>query len=168
MEDIVKGKIIWKFGDHFNSDLIVGSKYIQERDPEVLRKACLADFDPEFSQKVTPGDVMIAGRNFGYGHPHGQGLTSLRQVGISALIAESFYPVWYRMAISSAFPVLTCPDIAKKADVGDKLEANFKTGDVKNVTTGETIKAEPLSPFLREIMDMGGMAAYIREKISTG
>ena len=104
MEEKIQGKTVWKFGDNFNADLIVGSKYIAESNAEVLGEVCLRDFDPEFAKRVQAGDVMIAGKNFGYGHPHQQGIVSLKKVGVAALVAESFYPLWYRMAIFYAFP----------------------------------------------------------------
>jgi len=71
----------------------------------VLGKVCLADYDPEFVRKVRPGDIMIAGRNFGFGHPHQQGLQSLIKVGIAGFVAESYYPNWHRMAVSFGFPI---------------------------------------------------------------
>jgi 3-isopropylmalate/(R)-2-methylmalate dehydratase small subunit len=165
MNDI-KGRIIWKFGDHFNADLIVGSKYIAERDPEVLGKVCLADYDPEFVSKVRPGDIMIAGRNFGFGHPHQQGLQSLIKVGIACFVAESYYPNWYRMSVSFGFPAIVCPDITKKASVGQELDINFTSGEIKNLTTGETIKGEPYPPYLMEIIEAGGLIQHLIKQLT--
>ncbi len=122
MINIVRSKIVWKFGDYFNADLIVPAKYRYEYDPDVLAKVCLADYDPEFPRKVTPGNIIIAGRSFGYGHPHPTGIHAFQKLGIGVLIAESFAPVWYRVAIAVAFPVLNCPDITRKADLGHLLE----------------------------------------------
>ena len=79
----------------------MGSKYIAEKDPEILGEVCLRDYDPEFVNRVQPGDIMIAGKNFGYGHPHQQGIVSLKKKGVAALIAESFYPLWYVSRIAS-------------------------------------------------------------------
>lgn len=168
MKNVVKGKVLWKFGNDFNADLIVPSEYMLGEDPEVLAKVCLADYDPEFSKRVTPSDILIAGQNFGYGHPHPAGLLAFLGLEIGILIAESFAPAWYRGAISAAFPVLTCPGITKKADVGHQLETNLKTGKVKNLSTGDTINAEPIHPILMEIIDAGGMPAYAEMRLKVG
>jgi 3-isopropylmalate/(R)-2-methylmalate dehydratase small subunit len=164
METLLKGKVIWKFGDNFNADLIVGSKYIEERDPEILGKVCLSAFDPDFSKKVTPGDIMIAGKNFGYGHPHYQGIMSLKKVGISVFIAESFYPIWYRIAIFYAFPVIICPGITKKAEVKHDLEVNIINGQIKNLSTGELLVGEGIPPALLEIVQADGLVSHLKGK----
>lgn len=164
MQEIIKGKIVWQFGENFNADLIVGSKYIDERDPEVLGKVCLSDMDPDFVKRAQPGDIMIAGENFGYGHPHQQGIVSMKKVGISTLIAESFYPLWYRMAIFYAFPIVICPLITRKAKPDDELEVNFSSGEITNVSTKEKIKAEPVPPFLMEVVRNGGLIKHLQKQ----
>ncbi len=164
MDKIMKGKVVWQFDDNFNGDLIVGSEYIEERDPKILGEACLASFVPDFHKTVEKGDIMIAGRNFGYGHPHYQGVVSLQAVGIATLIAESFYPIWYRVALFQGFPPIFCPDITKKAKVGDRLEVNIQTGEITNITTKETFKGEPMPDFLLEIIEDGGQLPHLRKK----
>ena len=162
MEDLIKGKIVWAFDDNFNADLIVGSKYIDERDPDLLGKVCLKDLDPKFVDRVNPGDIMIAGKNFGYGHPHQQGIVSLKKVGISVLIAESFYPLWYRMAIFYAFPIVICPGITQAAKLNDTVEISLSTGAFKNASTGAGISAEPFPPFLMDVVNAGGLIKYLQ------
>ena len=164
MDMIMKGKVVWQFDDNFNADLIVGSEYIEERDREILGKACLASFVPDFYKTVEMGDIMIAGKNFGYGHPHYQGIVSLQSVGISTLVAESFYPIWYRVALFQGFPPIVCPDITKKAKVGDRLEVNIQTGEITNITTAETIQGEPMPDFLLEIIEDGGQVSHLKKK----
>jgi 3-isopropylmalate/(R)-2-methylmalate dehydratase small subunit len=144
----------------------VGSKYITERDPDILAKVCMFEYDPEFFKKVKPGDLMIAGTNFGYGHPHYQGVIALKKVGISCLIAESFYPLWYRIAIFYAFPVLECKEITKMVSLNDNLEVNFNTGQVKNINTGKFIQGEPMPPFFKEIIKIGGLVPYLKKKLA--
>jgi 3-isopropylmalate dehydratase small subunit len=163
MQEQIKGKIVWQFGENFNADLIVGSKYIDERDPELLGKACLCDLDPTFAERVRPGDIMIAGENFGYGHPHQQGIVSMKKVGISTLIAESFYPLWYRMAIFYALPIIVCPGISRQARTGDELAVDLTTGGVTNLTTDQKIQAEPFPPFLMEVVQAGGLIKYLQK-----
>jgi len=162
--DKVKGTVVWKFEDHFNADRIVGSKNIGERNLDILGKVCLADFDPNFVNRVRRGDIMIAGRNFGYGHPHQQSIQSIKKVGISTVIAESFYPGWYRMAFFQNLPVLICPDIVKFADIDNELEVDFTAGKVKNLTTGKTIQGEPIPPFLMDVLNAGGLVSWLRKQ----
>ncbi|MBA3028319.1 MAG: 3-isopropylmalate dehydratase [Desulfobacteraceae bacterium] len=164
MEEKIQGKTVWKFGDNFNADLIVGSKYIAESNAEVLGEVCLRDFDPEFAKRVQPGDVMIAGKNFGYGHPHQQGIVSLKKVGVAALVAESFYPLWYRMAIFYAFPIVICPGITQNVNPDDLLEIEFSTGNIVNVTTRQKMKAEPVPTFLMEVLQSGGLIKHLQKK----
>ena len=163
MQNKIQGKTVWKFGDNFNADLIVGSKYIDEKDPNLLGEVCLHDYDPEFAKNVQPGDIMIAGKNFGYGHPHQQGIVSMKKVGIATLIAESFYPLWYRMAVFYAFPTVVCPGITQKANLGDNLEVDFTTGEINNLTTGESMGAEPVPSFLMEVIQDGGLIKHLQK-----
>lgn len=161
MKDIINGKVAIKLGDHINADQMAPPGYMWERNPEVLARVSLANYDQEFPQRVAPGDIIIAGQNFGHGHLHMGGLIGFQRLGISAVIAESIAPGWYRGAIADGFPVITCSDITKKVSVGDELKVNFKTGHIKNLTTGEAISAEPIPLILREIINAGGMAAYV-------
>ncbi len=162
--DKVKGTVVWKFEDHFNADRIVGSKNIGEKNIDILGKVCLADFDPDFVNRVRRGDIMIAARNFGYGHPHQQSIQSIKKVGISTVIAESFYPAWYRMAFFHNLPVMICPDIVNFADVDHELAVDFASGKIKNLTTGKTIQAEPIPPFLMEVLNSGGLVSWLRKQ----
>ena len=160
------GTVAWKFGDNFNADNIVGSKYIGERDPDILAKVCLAQYDAEFTQRVKPGDVVVAGKNFGYGHPHQQGIISLLKNGIAALVAESFYPLWYRMAFFYAFPVIVCPDISASTEVGQALTVDLVKGEIKNQTTGKNFKAEPIPEFLMDVVKSGGLIPHLRKQLA--
>ena len=158
MDWLAKGKAVWKFADNFNADLIVGSKYMTERNPELLAKAFLSDYEPDYYTKVAKGDIIVAGDNFGFGHPHDQGIIAMEALGISVLVADSFYPAYYRLGIYRGFPLLACPGISDKVKVGDVLEVNIETGLVKNSTGGVTLQGEPMSPVLREIIAAGGLS----------
>lgn len=164
MEHVLHGRNVWKFADNYNADLIVGSKHISTTDKAVLREVCMADLDPGFVQRVQPGDIMVAGRNFGYGHPHYQGIISLQQNRIATVIAESFYPLWYRVAVFYAFPALVCPGISSHANVGDVLRADITTGRIENLTTGTSLQGEPIAPVLLRIMEDGGLPAHLKKR----
>lgn len=158
-----KGKVIWEFEDHFNADRVVGSKVLGVRDPKMLSKVCMAGFDPDFTKNIHRGDVIIAGKNFGYGNPHAEPVLSLKEVGVSVLIAQSFYPTWYRIAIFNAFPVVSCSDILSSANLGDELEIDIKEGKIRNISTNKLIEAEPFPEFLVPIMENGGLVAHLKK-----
>ncbi|MFC2000879.1 3-isopropylmalate dehydratase [Chloroflexota bacterium] len=167
MKNVIKGKVAIKLGDVINSDQMFPPSYMWQHDWEIKPKFCLTNYDPEFPERVRPGDIIIAGKIFGHGHSHMDGLTGFQKLGVSAVTAESFSPGWYRGAIASGFPVIACPGITKKVNVGDELEVNFKTSNIKNLTTGEILKAESIHPIIREILDAGGIAAYAEKKVGT-
>ncbi len=167
MKDVVKGKVVIKLGDLVDSDQMSPPEYMWQFDPESADKGCLVNYDPEFSQRVRPGDFVVAGQAFGYGHLHMRGLMGFEKLGVAAVIAESVSPGWYRGAVAGGFPVVVCPSITQKANEGDDLEINVKTGNIKNLTTGDTIKAEPIPAIIREIIDAGGTAAYTDKKLKT-
>ena len=93
LPDILRGRVAWIFGDDFDVDLIMGVENIKYYDADHLRSVCMKAFEPDFVDKVQPGDVIVGGRNFGYGHPHYPPMVAMRNLGISAVIAESFSPV---------------------------------------------------------------------------
>jgi 3-isopropylmalate/(R)-2-methylmalate dehydratase small subunit len=109
---------------------------------------------------------MVAGRNFGFGHPHQQGLQSLIKIGIAGFVAESYYPNWYRMSVSFGFPAIVCPDITKKADVGQELDINFSNGEINNLSTGELIIGEPYPQYLLEIIEAGGLIQHLLKQLT--
>lgn len=162
----IRGTVVWKFEDHFNADRIIGSSKIGEKNIDVLGQACMAELDPNFANRVRPGDIMIAGRNFGYGHPHQQSIQALKKVGISTVIAESFYPAWYRMAFFHKFPVLISPAITQNVDIGDQLEVDFALGNIVKIGSSKTIRAEPIPSFLLEVLQAGGLVPYLRKQLA--
>ncbi|MEM2534459.1 MAG: 3-isopropylmalate dehydratase, partial [Candidatus Nezhaarchaeales archaeon] len=117
-----------------------------------------------FINLVKPGDVIVAGRNFGCGSSREQAPRALKEVGIAAVIAESFARIFFRNAINIGLPVLACEGVSKIFDEGDVLEANFASGEIKNVTKGVTLKAKPLPPLMIEILTAGGALELLKKK----
>lgn len=158
-----RGKVAWKFGDHFTPDLITEyPKYKSILDPKGLAKICMIGIDPEFPKRVKKGDFIIAGRNFGFGHPHSQAHMALMATGISAVLAESFARGWFRAAVSLGLPVVICKDISKSVDVGDELQLDLKTGEVRNLANGIFLKSEPLPQFILDILESGGLVPHLK------
>lgn len=166
MEWVKRGRVAWVFGDHFVPDNIVGGDNVLESDPDKLRKACMKDYDPDFPNQVRQGDFLVGGRNYGYGRSHASVSIALGAVGISGIIAESFARGFLKGHIYSGYPVLVCKDIANRVQRWDELEVNFKTGEIQNLTRGEKIQGEPLSPVLVEVMEAGGHFSYLQKKLS--
>lgn len=165
MEWVRRGRVAWIFGDHFVPDEIIGSQ-IQVFDPEKLRKLAMADFEPGFADKVQPGDLFVAGRNYGYGRTHGPVIIAMKTLGIEAVIAESFARGVQRSAVNNAFPLtLACPGITKKVKRWDEVELNLKTGLVKNLTTGDFLQGPPLADDWAEIIEDGGLLANLEKRL---
>jgi len=166
MKWVMSGKA-WKFGDQIISDLIVlYPRYKDVSDPKELAKICMIGIDPEFPQKVSKGDFIVAGKNFGRGHIHTQAHLSVKATGVSAVIAESFDRKWFRTAITYGLPVLVCRDISQKVEEGNKLEVDLEKGEIKNLSTSDVVQAEPLPEFLLSIIEAGDLKTYLKKRVS--
>jgi 3-isopropylmalate/(R)-2-methylmalate dehydratase small subunit len=164
----IRGNVIWKFDDNFNSDLVTTyPKFKDISDEEGLRRICMSSFDPEFSKKVKRGDIIVGGRNFGFGHPHVQAHYALKAVGISCIIAESIARLWQRTAISVGLPAFACEHVHEHVNVGDILEADLGLGIVTDVTTGRVLRCTPLPSMILEVLQSGGTIPYLRKSLET-
>jgi len=165
MEFIYRGRVAWKFGDFVPADNILGKIGFIEGDPKKTKNYVLTNYDPEFPKKFRKGDLIIAGRFFGGDRDHG-GMRAMKELGVSCVVAESFSrPILRRNIDDNAFPVLECPGISKLANKGDELEVNFKTGEVKNLTTGEVLQTQPALEVQLEIIEAGGFIQYLKKKL---
>lgn len=169
MTAMASGSVVWKFGDNFNSDLVTSyPKYKDVEDEEGLKRICMSSFDPEFSKKVKKGDILVAGRNFGFGHPHVQAHYAIKAVGISCVIAESIARQWHRTAISVGLPAFACQHVQESTRLGDRLEVDFAAGKVMNVTTGRALSFPPLPPTILETLESGGTIPYLQKTLKAG
>ncbi len=155
----------WVYGDHVSTDDIIAGRYLAKHDPAEWGRHAMENIDPEFSKRVSQGDVIVAGKNFGCGSSREQAPIALKAAGVSAVVAESFARIFYRNAINQGLPVLTCPGVSKKFKSGDEVEVNLKEGWIKNVRTGEKIAVQPLPDFILDILNAGGLIPYLREKM---
>ncbi|MBI4588549.1 MAG: 3-isopropylmalate dehydratase small subunit [Candidatus Rokubacteria bacterium] len=153
----------WKFGDNVDTDQIIPARYLVTSDPEELGRHCLEDADPEFVKKVRIGDVLVGLRNFGCGSSREHAPIAIKAAGVSAVIAKSFARIFYRNAINLGLPLFET-DAAERINQGDDLELNSATGEIQNLTTGESYRAHPLPVFAREIMAAGGLMKYVARK----
>lgn len=158
----------WVYGDHISTDDIIAGRYLAKHDPTEWGKHAMENIDPEFSKRVRPGDVIIAGKNFGCGSSREQAPIALKAAGISAVVAESFARIFYRNAINQGLPVLTCPNIKNEFQNGDEVEINMKEGWIKNMRTKKILKIQPLPDFVLEILKAGGLVNYLKKSLESG
>lgn len=160
---ILKGKA-HKFADNINTDDIIAAKYLDSQDMEFLGSKCMENIDPKFVTRVSKGDIIIAGQNFGCGSSREHAPWSIKGIGISLVIAKSFARIFYRNAINVGLPILVCSQIDKMAD-GDLLEVNLEAGEIKNLTKNETYQSEKFPVFMEEIIKKGGLIEWIKARL---
>ncbi|RLF21754.1 MAG: 3-isopropylmalate dehydratase [Thermoprotei archaeon] len=159
----IRGRV-WKFGDDIDTDVIIPYKYkARTLDPKELAQHVMEGIDPDFSKKVKPGDVIVAGKNFGCGSSREQAPIAIKAAGISAVIAESFARIFFRNSINIGLPVLEVKGVSKLVDEGDEVEIDLAEGVIVDLTKGLTLKATPLPPKIREILEVGGLVNYLKK-----
>ena len=163
---VIKGKV-WKYGDNVDTDVIIPARYLNISTPEELARHCMEDMDPSFASAVQPGDVIVAGENFGCGSSREHAPLAIRGAGISCVVARSFARIFYRNAINIGLPILECPAAVEGAEKGHQLEIVLETGQVHNLTTGRVYQAEPYPAFIMEIINAGGLVSYTRRRIES-
>ncbi|MBV9691742.1 MAG: 3-isopropylmalate dehydratase small subunit [Ktedonobacteraceae bacterium] len=155
---------IWMLGDNINTDVIIPGRYNVTTDRAQLARYCLCEILPEFSQQVEPGDVIMAGHNFGCGSSREHAPASILANGVRVVIARSFARIFYRNSVNIGLPVLVCEDAVLNSADGQRIEVNLNTGTIYNLTTERTFQAEPLDPFVARIAAAGGIIEYIRQE----
>jgi 3-isopropylmalate dehydratase, small subunit len=158
-----KGRV-FRYGNNVDTDVIIPARYLNTSDPKELAAHCMEDIDPDFVKNVRPGDIIVAGRNFGCGSSREHAPIAIKASGISCIIATTFARIFYRNAINIGLPILECEQAVNGIEAGDEIEVDFDTGIIKNITKGTTFKARPFPEFMKRIMAADGLVNYIREK----
>jgi 3-isopropylmalate/(R)-2-methylmalate dehydratase small subunit len=148
----------WTFGDNIPTDRLVKSKYVFEPMTEIVRHV-LEDLDPEFPQRVRPGDIVVTGKHFGQSSGRAIATKALQATGIGCVVAESFARTFYRNCFEVGLPALELPGITELAQRGDTLRVDITTGTVTNLTSGASANGAPADPFLVEMLAAGGLIA---------
>ena len=161
---MVRGRV-FKFGDDVNTDEIIPARYLNTSEPEELAKHVMEDADPDFVNKAKKGDIIVAGKNFGCGSSREHAPVAIKAFGISCVIAKSFARIFYRNAINIGLPILEIKELCEEVSEGDELEVNFRTGKVKNLTTGKIYQGTPFPEFMQKIMEKGGLMEYVKSKM---
>ena len=158
-----KGRV-FKYGDNVDTDVIIPARYLNSSDPAELATHCMEDIDKDFVKKVKPGDIMVAGKNFGCGSSREHAPIAIKASGISCVIAPTFARIFYRNAINIGLAILECPEAAAEIQAGDEVSVDFDTGLIKDETTGKTFQAQPFPPFIQNIIRKGGLLNSLQEK----
>ncbi len=159
-----KGKT-WKVGNDVDTDVIIAARYLNDASDSNMRMHCLEDAIPHFSEVIAPGDILVAGKNFGCGSSREHAPIAIKAAQISCVIAESFARIFYRNAINIGLPIITSVEAAREINAGDELEVDTEQGIIRDLTTGKTYQGETFPPFIQEIIQAGNLLNYVKKKV---
>ena len=155
-----KGKT-YKYGDNVDTDVIIPARYLNTSIASELALHCMEDIDASFAKTVETGDIIVADKNFGCGSSREHAPIAIKESGVSCVIAKTFARIFYRNSINIGLPILECPDACDNIELGDKVEVDFETGKIINLTKNKEFQAEPFPPFMQSLIEAGGLAAYM-------
>ena len=153
-----------KVGEHIDTDAIIPARFLVTSDAKELGANCMAGLEPDWVKRVKPGDIMVAGRNFGCGSSREHAPLAIKTAGISVVIAKSFARIFYRNSINIGLPIMECPEAVDAIHAGDNVTVDFDTGVITDVTTGKVFQAEPFPPFIQKIIADGGLMKSLTKK----
>ena len=156
---------VWKFGDDIDTDLIIPARYLTTSDPNILDGHCMEDADPGFISKIKKGDILVTGKNFGCGSSREHAPISIKASGISCVIAKSFARIFYRNAFNMGLPIFESPVLWDRVSNGDLITVDADEEWAKKVDNGsETFPFKPIPPFMRELMNAGGLMNFLSRR----
>jgi len=155
---------VFKYGDNVDTDVIIPARYLNSSDGMTLAQHCMEDIDKHFVENVQQGDIIVANKNFGCGSSREHAPLAIKCAGISCVIAETFARIFYRNAINIGLPIIECPEAAKNIESGDKVEVDFDSGTIYNLTKNTEFKGQAFPPFMQEIIKAKGLMNYINQK----
>lgn len=152
---------VFKYGDNVDTDVIIPARYLNIQDRAELASHCMEDIDDTFTSKVSKGDIMVAGKNFGCGSSREHAPQVIRDSGVSCVIAVTFARIFYRNAINIGLPIIECPEAAEGIAAGDEVSIDFDTGIITDVTTNKQYQGQPFPEFMQNIIKAEGLVNYI-------
>ena len=164
---MLKGKV-FKYPDNVDTDVIIPARYLNSPSAEELAQHCMEDIDKDFVKNMKRGDIMVDGWNFGCGSSREHAPMAIQTCGISCVIAASFARIFYRNSINIGLPILECPEAAQKIAAGDTVSVDLDTGVIRDDTTGEQFQATAFPPFIKNIIDQGGLLPYLKAQQDAG
>jgi len=155
-----KGKA-WKYGDDVDTDVIIPARYLNTSVPAELARHCMEDIDREYASKVSPGDFIVAGKNFGCGSSREHAPIAIKASGARAVIARSFARIFYRNSFNMGLPIFEAPQAVDEVEKGDVLALDMEQGTLRNETKKKEYRIPPVPPFMRELVAAGGLLNYM-------
>lgn len=155
---------VFKYGDNVDTDVIIPARYLNSSDPKELAAHCMEDIDKDFVNKVKPGDIIVATKNFGCGSSREHAPISIKASGVSVVIADTFARIFFRNSINIGLPIMECPEAANAINAGDEVEVDFDSGLIVDKTTGQSFKGQPFPEFMQKIINSEGLMNYIQNK----
>jgi len=156
-----KGKV-FRYQDNVDTDVIIPARYLNTSDPAELAKHCMEDIDKDFIKNVKPGDIIVAGKNFGCGSSREHAPIAIKAAGVSCVIAKTFARIFFRNSINIGLPILECEEAVDGTDADDEVEVDFTTGTIRNLTKGTTYTTQPFPEFMQKIIQVEGLINYIK------
>lgn len=162
----LRGRVAHVFGNNFDVDQIIGVKNIKVQDVDKLVPLALERLDAEFRERLRPGDFLLGGCNFGYGHPHFPAMRAMRKLGIAAVLADSFFPVYWRGEISNGFPQVACEGISAKLQRWEEIEIDFGAQVIRRMAGGETLPFQRYAASELAILAAGGFKPWLARTLT--
>ena len=156
---------VFKYGDNVDTDVIIPARYLNATKGEELAKHCMEDIDREFVNKVQPGDIIVAEKNFGCGSSREHAPKSVKAAGFSCVVAKGFSRIFYRNAINIGLPIVICTEAVDDCQELDELAIDFDKGILMNVTRNKTYEITPFPAFINDIMNCGGLINRIKRNL---
>ena len=156
---------VFKYGDNVDTDVIIPARYCTSFHKDELAPHCLEDLDAAFAKRVEPGDIIVAGRNFGCGSSRENAPLAILGARVGTVVAISFARIFYRNSINVGLPILICPQAVEAAENGDTLSIDLASGKIVNLTRGGEFQADPFPESIRKIIDAGGLEEYVRQRL---
>ncbi len=161
----MRGKC-WKFGDNIDTDVIIPARYLNTFDGNELAKHCMEDIDPDFVKKISPGDIIVAGNNFGCGSSREHAPLAIKSANISCVVAKSFARIFYRNSLNIGLPILECPEAIDDIQQNDFLEIDLSSGKITNLSSGKIYQAIPYPEFMLSIIKAGGLINQVKQNLT--
>lgn len=164
---IYEGRV-HKLGDHVDTDAIIPARFLVTSDAKKLGENCMAGIEPDWVRRVQAGDILVAGRNFGCGSSREHAPIAILGAGMPVVIGHSFARIFYRNAFNMGLPLLEVGDEIAKISDGDRLKIDADAGVIRNLTSNEEIRFQPIPESMHRILACGGLVGYVGEKLKQG
>jgi 3-isopropylmalate/(R)-2-methylmalate dehydratase small subunit len=161
--DKIRGKV-FKLGDHVDTDVILPARYMNDPDPQTMAPHCLEDVIENLPGRIQKGDILVAGKNFGCGSSREHAPVAIAAIGFGCVIAKDYARIFYRSSFNLGLPILEAPELTEDVREGDVLSVSLDLGQIRNETTGKDYAFHPFPPFMRELLEAGGLIPYVQAR----